>query len=51
MLKTLALHLASLRARSAEPSNEVRSLSERVRALCDDIGRQALALTDLPPGR
>lgn len=46
MLKTLALHLASLRARSAETPSEVRSLSERVRALCDDIGRQAAALTE-----
>jgi chromosome segregation ATPase len=43
MLKTLALHLASLRARSAATTTEVRSLSDRVRALCDDIGRQALA--------
>jgi hypothetical protein len=46
MLKTLALHLASLRARSAETPSEVRSLSERVRALCDDIGRQATALSE-----
>ena len=41
MLKTLALHLASLRARSAQDPAEVGSLSDRVRALCDDIGRQA----------
>jgi len=39
MLKNLALHLASLRARSAETPAEVLSLSDRVRALCDDIGR------------
>ena len=46
MLKTLALHLASLRARSAETPSEVRSLSDRVRALCDDIGHQAQALAE-----
>ena len=45
MLKTLNLHLASLRARSAETPTEVRSLSERVRALCDEIGSQPVALT------
>ena len=38
MLKTLALHLASLRARSAEAPADVPPLSERVRALCDEIG-------------
>jgi hypothetical protein len=38
MLKTLALHVASLRARSAEAPGEVPSLSERVQALCDEIG-------------
>jgi hypothetical protein len=46
MLKTLALHLASLRARSAQTPTEMRSLSDRVRALCDDIAAQALALTE-----
>jgi len=46
MLKTLALHLASLRARSVETPSEVRSLSDRVRALCDDIGNQAQALAE-----
>lgn len=46
MLKTLALHLASLRARSAATPSEVRSMSDRVRALCDDIGHQAAALAD-----
>jgi len=46
MLKTLNLHLASLRARAAETPTEVRSLSERVRGLCDDIGRQPVALTE-----
>jgi len=44
MLKTLNLHLASLRARSAETPTEVRSLSERVRALCDEIGSQPIAV-------
>jgi hypothetical protein len=46
MLKTLALHLASLHARSAATPSEVLSVSDRVRALCDDIGRQAMALTE-----
>jgi hypothetical protein len=46
MLKTLALHVASLRARSAGTTSEVRSLSDSVQALCDDIGRQEMALTD-----
>jgi hypothetical protein len=44
MLKTLALHLTSLRARAAEAPGEVPSLSDRVRALCDEISGQALAL-------
>jgi chromosome segregation ATPase len=46
MLRTLALHLTSLRARAAEAPGEVPSLSERVRALCDEIGGQALALAE-----
>ena len=46
MLKTLALHVASLRARAAEAPAEVPSLSERVRALCDEIGGQASALAE-----
>jgi serine/threonine-protein kinase len=46
MLKTLALHLASLRARAAEAPAEVPPLSERVRTLCDEISGQALALAD-----
>jgi hypothetical protein len=37
ILKTLALHVASLRARSAEEPAELRSLSDRVRAICDEI--------------
>lgn len=40
MLKTLALHLAALRARVAEAPSELRSLSDNVRALCDRIGQQ-----------
>lgn len=39
MLRMLTLHLASLRTRSTETPTEVLSLSDRVRALCDDIGR------------
>jgi hypothetical protein len=46
ILKTLALHVASLRARSAGTTSEVRSLSDSVRALCDDIGRQEIALAN-----
>jgi protein kinase-like protein len=46
MLKTLALHLTSLRARASETPDEVPSASERVRALCDEIGGQALALVE-----
>ena len=46
MLKTLALHVTSLRARAAETPGEVPSVSERVRALCDEIGGQALALAE-----
>jgi hypothetical protein len=46
MLKTLALHVASLRARSAGTTTEVRSLSDSVRALCDDIGRREIALAN-----
>ncbi len=50
MLKTLALHLTSLRARAAETPGEVPSVSERVRALCDEIGGQARARTSSGPG-
>lgn len=46
MLKTLALHLASLRARASEAPAEVSSLSERVRLLCDQISGQALVLAE-----
>jgi hypothetical protein len=42
MLKTLALHLASLRARPAETPFDVRSLSDNVRALCDNISQQGV---------
>ena len=42
MLKTLALHMASLRARLSETPSEVKALSDTVRALCDNIGEQAL---------
>lgn len=39
LLKTLALHVASLRARSAETPAELRAISDRVRALCEQIAR------------
>jgi len=50
VLKTLALHLASLRARLAETPSEVRSLSDNVRALCDQISQQGtnVKAEDLP---
>jgi hypothetical protein len=44
MLRTLALHVASLRARLTDTPSEVRQISDNVRALCDDIGRQTMAL-------
>jgi predicted Ser/Thr protein kinase len=40
MLRTLALHMASLRARMSDASSQVGSLSADVRALCDHIGLQ-----------
>ncbi|HXI14426.1 MAG TPA: protein kinase [Thermoanaerobaculia bacterium] len=46
MLKTLALHLASLHARLGETPSEVRSLSDNVRALCDHISQQGVAMAD-----
>lgn len=46
MLKTLSLHVASLRARLAQTPSEVRLLSDKVRALCDEIGRQSQSLGD-----
>jgi hypothetical protein len=44
MLKALALHVGSLRARLTETPSELRQISDNVRTLCDDIGRQAMAL-------
>ena len=41
MLRTLAVHVASLRARSGETVSDTASITGRVRALCDDIARQA----------
>ena len=46
MLNTLALHVASLRARVKEPGGEIRSLTEEVLALCDEIGQQAETAAD-----
>ena len=40
MLRSLALHVASLRARSGETPTAVGSLTDRVRTLCDDIAKQ-----------
>lgn len=43
LLKTLALHVASLRTRSPETPADIRMISDRVRALCDDIaGREPI---------
>jgi protein kinase-like protein/double zinc ribbon protein len=47
MLRTLALHVASLRARVVSTPSEVRQISDNVRTLCDDIGRQAMALDSM----
>ena len=44
MLRALALHVASLRARVTETPSELRQISDNVKTLCDDIGRQAMAL-------
>jgi hypothetical protein len=41
MLRTLSLHLSALRARSAE-TGEPGTVTDRVRALCDDIATLAL---------
>ena len=43
MLKTLALHLTSLRARLADRPSEVLPLSDSVRALCERISRGGTA--------
>ena len=40
MMKTLSLHVASLRARATETPTELRHVSDDVRALCDEIGLQ-----------
>jgi len=47
MLRALALHVASLRARLTETPSELRQISDNVRTLCDDIGRQAMALDSM----
>jgi len=51
MLKALALHVASLRARVVNTPSEVRQISDNVRALCDDIGRQTMALDSMAEAR
>ncbi|HVT02182.1 MAG TPA: hypothetical protein VHL58_02275 [Thermoanaerobaculia bacterium] len=43
MLRALA-HVASLRSRLTETPSALRQISDNVRALCDDIERQAMAL-------
>jgi RNA polymerase subunit RPABC4/transcription elongation factor Spt4 len=49
MLRTLALHLASLRARVSTTSSPVGSLSADVRALCDQIaGQGGVKPADMP---
>ena len=48
-LKTLALHVTTLRSRVTVAPSEVRLVSENVRALCEEIARQVTALsTDAP---
>ncbi|HEY3257982.1 MAG TPA: hypothetical protein VGJ64_03940, partial [Gemmatimonadaceae bacterium] len=51
MLKSLALHVASLRARAVNTPSEVSRISDNVRALCDDIAQQAMALDVMAGGR
>ncbi|HEX9493417.1 MAG TPA: hypothetical protein VGA33_09135, partial [Thermoanaerobaculia bacterium] len=51
MLRALALHVASLRARVVNTPSEVRQISDNVRALCDDIGRQSMALDSMAEAR
>ena len=46
MLKTLALHMASLRARVADTPSQVSSLSDNVRMLCEQISRQGVNESD-----
>jgi hypothetical protein len=48
LLKTLALHVASLRSRAVQTPSAVRMASDEVRALCDDIARQVAALGAAP---
>jgi hypothetical protein len=40
MLKSLALHVASLRSRATEGPSHVNMLTDRVRALCEEIAKQ-----------
>jgi hypothetical protein len=47
MLKTLTLHVASLRARTVETPSEIRLLSDRVRTLCDEISQQAITSSEI----
>ncbi|HEY3056257.1 MAG TPA: hypothetical protein VGK31_10045, partial [Thermoanaerobaculia bacterium] len=50
MLRSLALHVASLRARTVPTPSEVSRISDNVRALCDDIAEQAMALDSVAAG-
>ncbi|MBW3670598.1 MAG: protein kinase [Acidobacteria bacterium] len=44
MLRTLALHVGSLRSRQTPQPSELREISDTVRALCEDIARHASSL-------
>jgi DNA repair ATPase RecN len=41
MLRTLALHVASLSSRQAPSTSELNEISDTVRALCEEIARRA----------
>ncbi|HVT44567.1 MAG TPA: hypothetical protein VMT00_09265, partial [Thermoanaerobaculia bacterium] len=49
MLRTLALHVSSLRARQTPTPSELREISDDVKALCADIERQAAATEPTVP--
>lgn len=49
MLRTLALHVASLRSRQAPGPSELLEVSDKVKALCDDIHKQAAVLEAVSP--
>jgi hypothetical protein len=49
MLHMLTLHVASLRARSADTPSDVGAISDTVRSLCDQIAQHAMAAEPTVP--